>query len=314
MTLNLEPSPEDLPGTAAQTPSHAVRTVPRELVHCTVSEVLITDMSALNDNIFEVGARWPRSHSFFEPRAGIHNPMLLVETVRQAGMAIAHKFYGVPRAEKIVWQDVTYTVEEDGLRFDDADAELTLFVGAYEIRRRGARVAGMRLEYTVDRDGEPVASGQTTWSSLTPAAYARVRGERHIDPGTLVPLAPPVPPATAGRVRPEDVLLAATPLPNTFLLRVDQGNHRLFDHPQDHAPGMAVAEAARQAALLTLARPGAVALHGSFAFERYIELDEPCVVTVVPRPAEGDAYALQVTFEQLGRTAVTCQVDVVDRD
>jgi hypothetical protein len=314
MTLNFEPSPEDLPGTAAQTPSHAVRTVPRELVHCTVSEVLITDMSALNDNIFEVGARWPRAHSFFEPRGGVHNPMLLVETVRQAGMAIAHKFYGVPRAEKIVWQDVNYTVEEHGLRFDDSDAELTLYVGAFEIRRRGARVAGMRLEYTVDRDGEMVAFGETTWSSLTPAAYARVRGDHRADPDALVPLAPPVPHATVDRLRPEDVLLAATPLPNTFLLRVDQTNRRLFDHPQDHAPGMAVAEAARQAALLTLGRPGMVALQGSFTFERYIELDEPCIVTVVPQQVEGDRHTLRLTFEQLGRTAVTCQVDVVDRD
>jgi hypothetical protein len=283
-------------------------------VHCTVSEVLITEMSALNENIFEVGARWPRAHSFFEPRGGVHNPMLLVETVRQAGMAIAHRFYGVPRAEKIVWQNVNYAVDEAGLRYDDRDAELTLYVGAFEIRRRGARVAGMRLEYTVDRDGEMVAFGETIWSSLTPAAYARVRGERHVDLDALEPLAPPVPPASVGRVREDDVLLADTPLPDSFLLRVDQTNRRLFDHPQDHAPGMAVAEAARQAALRTVARPGAVALHGSFNFERYIELDAPCVVTVAPQRVHGDRHELRVTFEQLGHTAVTCQVDVVDRD
>src|SRR4051812_26459174 len=60
------------------------QTIPRSLVHrAAVSEVFVTDLNILGEGTFEVGAQWPRRHSFFGPRTpAFHDPMLYAETIR----------------------------------------------------------------------------------------------------------------------------------------------------------------------------------------------------------------------------------------
>lgn len=74
------------------------RTVDRALVHRdAIAEVLLTDIVQLDETSFEVAAQWSRSHRVYRPdRDGRHDPMLLLETVRQTGLALSHHGFGVP--------------------------------------------------------------------------------------------------------------------------------------------------------------------------------------------------------------------------
>jgi hypothetical protein len=74
---------------------------------------------------------------------------------------------------------------------------------------------------------------------------------------------------------------------------VDPGNTAMFEHAQDHVPGMVQMEAARQVALwqfteTTGAPPGDVTVHGlDTAFLAVAELDLPLLATAGrTRPAE----------------------------
>ncbi|WP_280409454.1 AfsA-related hotdog domain-containing protein [Nocardia brasiliensis] len=83
------------------------------------------------------------------------------------------------------------------------------------------------------------------------------RPRRGPPPGRPAPRAPPPPRGRLGREHPKNVLLAhgsrATAGGMSFRLAFDPAHPFFFDHPMDHVPGMLLLEAARQAALATLA-------------------------------------------------------------
>lgn len=75
-------------------------TVPKEFVHrAAVAEVLLTDWCRENDTRFVMAGQWPRGHSFFTPVGeGYHDPLIAAETIRQAGILLAHAEFGIPWA------------------------------------------------------------------------------------------------------------------------------------------------------------------------------------------------------------------------
>ncbi|MBP5935265.1 hypothetical protein F3K43_03990 [Streptomyces sp. LBUM 1476] len=83
---------------APQTPAWD-RTVPRHLVHRrSVAEVLLTDALRVSDTRFLIAAQWPLRHSTFRPDPeGRHDPVFVVETIRQMGLLIPRVFLGSPR-------------------------------------------------------------------------------------------------------------------------------------------------------------------------------------------------------------------------
>lgn len=289
------------------------QTVPRELVHrAAVSEVFVTDMRVVGDDRFVVGAQWPRAHSFYGPRAGgWHDPLLLVETVRQAGLLVAHQAYGVAQGDQFSWHEVSFSVNTRRMSPAERPAEVVLEVAARDVRARGRSVVGMGMRCACYRDGCRVGTCAVRWSRLSPAAYARVRGRRYgarSGPGQA-PRA--VAPGLVGRDVESDVLLAASPRADTWLLRVDTGHPVLFDHPIDHVPGMLTMEAARQAALLVTGQPRALPVRGAFAFTSYIELDEPCLVHADAQPAqEAGTVDVAVVLEQGDAVPATGAVEL----
>lgn len=299
--------PDVLPGAA---PVSFQQTVPRLLVHrVAVSEVFITDVQVADERTSHIGAQWPRAHSFFGPKMRLHDPMLLAETIRQATLAVAHRMFDVPHDAHFVLLELTYDVSERGLRLSSGPANITLVGRAIDIRKRKNTVAGMSLEYDCYRDGERVAGGTIRWRCISAASYARVRGDHHNAPHTSATEPMPVAPYLVGRHDESDVVLGASPLPDTWLLRVDTGHPVMFDHMVDHVPGMMVVEAARQAAQLLTGRPDMVPACGVFTYARYIELDEPCIVRA---EAHGDGV-VRVIFEQSGSVAVTAALKPLDR-
>jgi 2-oxo-3-(phosphooxy)propyl 3-oxoalkanoate synthase len=282
------------------------QTLPRHLVHrAAVSEVFVTSLAAVQDGVFQVGAQWPRAHQFFGPKLGLHDPMLLPETMRQAGLAVAHTYYNVPIGSYFLMREMSYEIDEEGLRLDCRPADVVLTLVAHDVRKRGKTVAGMTFEIELYRDDTRVGSGRVEWRCVSAATYARVRGDKAANTVVVGNQPAPVGPHLVGRHHEADVVLAPSAVDNLWLLRADTDHPVMFDHPVDHVPGMMALEAARQAALLTSGDPRAVPVNGTFVFDHYIELDEPCVVA-----GESTDGRVRVKFEQSGRTAVVGELEL----
>src|SRR2546428_4079849 len=136
------PLSEDLPGAE---PALLGETVPRTLVHrVSASEVFVTDLRVTGFNTFEVAARWPGSHDFYGPTTRYsHDPMLLIESMRQAGLMIAHVAFEVPGEFKFITHEKRFDIAPGGLYTDgDAAVDVVIAVTAHDIRRRGRGFAG----------------------------------------------------------------------------------------------------------------------------------------------------------------------------
>jgi hypothetical protein len=312
------PSIEHTTTQAAQSPfrsaeplhGHLTTTVPRELVHrAAVAEVVLTGWQRLGDAHFAMTAQWPRGHSFFTPVNGTHHdPLIAAETICQAGALLAHAEFGVPFAHQFLLDELAFTVRPEEIRVGGTPAALDLDVTCSKIKKRGHRLAGMCVETRVLRERRLAASGRISFSTITPAVYRRLRPQRVLDAGDR-PLPPtaPVAPAAVGRFSPTDVVLSPTGEPDRWQLRVDTCHPTLFDHQADHAPGMVLLEAARQAATAVLDRPSILPLGLDCAFMRYVELDLPCLIEALrlPKAAPEDPETVLVTGRQEGRPVFT---------
>lgn len=273
------------PKITVKSPTRAVdfqQTIPRRLVHrAAVSEVFVTDLNILGEGRFEVGAQWPRRHGFFGPRTpSSHDPMLYVETCRQAGLLIAHRAYGIPLGYSFLSDHKTYAVDEAGLATMGRPVDVVLQVSAHEVQYRGKNVSGGRFGFACFRDGHRIGFGDESWRTISPAVYRRVRGDHFSATPFQAKVLPTVTPALVGRERAEDVLVAATPTPGTWSLQFDPDHPVLFDHAVDHVPGMVLMEGARQAALLAIGDPRALPVFAEFEFENYVEYDAECLLVV----------------------------------
>lgn len=281
------------------------QTVPRRLVHRTaVAEVFVTGLRQVSDALFHVAGQWPRTHAYFEIRNGRrHDPFLFLETIRQAGLLVAHTGLGVPVGHQFLFHRNSYTVDPRGLACGDRPVEVLI---AVSVPPRSERRTGRRqMTFSCTREDAHTGSAAVAWSAVSPAVYARIRGGRPAPSPTPQPR--PVAAELVGRRRGEDVVLSPTDDPRAWLLRINHGHPVMFDHPVDHVPGMVAMEAVRQAAMLATGRPSAVARSGTFAFHRYIELDRPCVVSV---DATGATGRIRVRLRQGGQTVGDCALDL----
>jgi hypothetical protein len=282
------------------------QTIPRNLVHrAAVSEVFVTDLNILGEGLFEIGAQWPRRHSFFGPLTpASHDPLLYAETVRQAGLLIAHRGYGVPMGHSFLSDWKAYEVSQEGLATVGRPVDVVLRATARDVQLRGKNVAGMRFDFDCFRDGRHIGTASDRWRCVSSAVYRRVRGEHFAATPFQASMPSPVEPALVGRDSAEDVLVGETSVPGGLALRFDPDHAVLFDHVVDHIPAMVLAEAARQAALLKVGDPAALPVRAEFDYESYVEFDADCLVTAeeVEVAADG-ARVVRVVFEQNGTTA-----------
>lgn len=257
--------------------------VPRHLVHrAAVAEVLLTDSRPAGADRFQLAAQWPRSHAFFEPdKWGRHDPMLVLETVRQAGLLLAHRHYNAPQGHLFVLREIECDVDVDALAVGSRPANLVLDAACRDVKVRDGLLRSMRLAVSFSRGGVPLATAGGAFLCLAPHQYdaLRWRGlQRSV--ASPQPCPPRQPPSTVGRARSRDVVLGPREFTGSgstgWRLAVDTGHPVLFDHPLDHVPGMVVLEAARQAAnaLHACARPPSTWTL-SAAFDRFAELDRP---------------------------------------
>jgi hypothetical protein len=285
-------------------------TVPSQYVHrAAIAEVLLTSWRPEAPDSFSVTAQWPRCHSFYTPVAGhrCQDPMLGAETVRQAGLLLAHAEFGVPLGHQFLVSELSFETTPEALRVSSTPTDLELQVSCHDIVRRGDRLTGMRYEVKFLRDGVLAGSGHAKYTCTSPSVYRRLRADRVLGP--LPELAPECPVAV-GRTDPRDVVL--TPFDGgSRQLRVNLSHPALFDHPLDHVPGMLLLEAARQAALAASFPESVLPVALDVEFLRYTELDQPCVVTTARGQTGSDGRTpIKVTATQEGEAVFTSTVTV----
>jgi hypothetical protein len=280
-------------------------TVPRQLVHrAAVAETLLTGWRRTAADRFSVTAQWPRTHGLHvSADRSAYDPLLVVETVRQSGMLIAHTEYQVPLDHHFVLQEFEVRTLPQHLAVGAVPAELTVDVVFVDVQYRGRRPVGARYTAEVLRDGDRVATTRVAFTCTSEPVYRRLRGGRTAATAVPLPLPPPLPAVIVGRALPADVVLAPSGRPDLWRLRVDTAHPVFFDHPLDHVPGTLLLEAARQA---VRARTAGTRSPASFriAFHRYAELDEPAWIAA----ADGDGADVQVVGTQGESTVFTCTV------
>lgn len=289
--------------------------VPKQLVHKNAAhEVLLTGWRPTGPSAYRVSARWPRRHRIYGARRGLHDPQLLLETIRQTFPLLSHAVFDVPLGHQLIWDQFSYALVPEGLSVDaPGGEEVELDVVCQDLRRRGTRVTALTLAYVVSRAGVPLATAQSRFTVQTPAVYQRLRAGRGDAPQQMsraVPLTFPIPAARAGRSAPRDVTLAATDRSHRWQLRVDTAHPAYFDHPVDHVPGALLLDAAGQAAQALACPAPVLAVAMECEFSRYVELDRPCWVealTLLPDSTRRDRA--RVTFQQ-GAEDPSCALTV----
>ncbi|TDT23050.1 A-factor biosynthesis hotdog protein [Streptomyces sp. BK208] len=256
-------------------------TVAREFVHrAAFAEVFLTGWRATGQDTFTVTAQWPRSHSFYTSEHGVHDPMLMAETVRQTFPLLAHAAYGMPFGYQLSWSHFQLTLNPQAMRIERTPAEIELRVRCSDIRYQRGLPASMSMDIEALRDGATLAVAGTRFGCHSPKIYERLRAGRagvsEVFAGAPRPT-DPAPCAAVGRTRREDVVLSPSGTPRRWQLRLDTDHPVLFDHAVDHAPGMVLLEAVRQAATAASAGFGPGILTAlDIVFHRYVEFGSPC--------------------------------------
>ncbi|MEG8276557.1 ScbA/BarX family gamma-butyrolactone biosynthesis protein [Streptomyces sp. AHA2] len=243
------------------------------------NEVLLRSWRRTASDSFTVTAAWPAAHPFYASRQGLHDPLLLCETVRQTLPLLSHGAYQVPFGHQLLWKDFDWTLDPAAAYADGDPAELELHITCDEVTYRRERASAVSLRAEVQRGGRGLATAHSRFTIQDRTVYNRLRGayaDAAAATARAVPLPPPAGLTAFGRDRFADVVLAATDLPDRWQLRVDTTHPFLFDHVVDHAPGMLLLEAARQAALATAHPRSAVVTGMDSDFVKYAELDAPC--------------------------------------
>ncbi|MDA5283745.1 ScbA/BarX family gamma-butyrolactone biosynthesis protein [Streptomyces sp. NPDC054904] len=277
-------------------------TVPREYVHrSAVAEVFLTGYERIGDDVFRVSAQWPRAHMFFTSADGLsHDPVQAAETIRQAGLLLAHAEYGVPLTHNALVWSLGFKTEPAEMFIGTSPSDLELIVVCRDFAWQGNRFSGF-IEVTLRRGDRIAATGSGLFSCVSPAVYRRLRGEYATASSSLRmgPYPAPIPAELAGRISPADVVLAAGDRPGRWLLSPNFGHPVLFEHANDHHPGMVLIEAARQAACGVLEGEAFKPTGIDSFFHSYAELDTPCwIETEVAHSTDPAVRIVQVTGHQ----------------
>ncbi|MEV1026144.1 ScbA/BarX family gamma-butyrolactone biosynthesis protein [Streptomyces sp. NPDC050264] len=298
------------------------QTVPRTLVHrSALSEVFLTDSRPLDDVSYLAGAQLPPSHAYFTdhttPQAV--DPLLLLECCRQAETHAVHAHFGADATTRFVLE--SWSADLPGLAepaSGPGPSNLVIEVETLRPHLTGTTLRGMAYRMRLSLSGAYMGEVSMRVKYVSTEVYRMLRGRA----GTVLPTSDDyraadapglVAPERVGRRRAENVVLLDPAVQDDRLrarLRVAGEHPSLFDHAQDHLPGMVLMEAGRQAALLAAEEFLDVPANRwtitgfSASFRAYTELDRP-VTVVAHRPEDaahpsGRAVEVAVRFEQEG--------------
>ncbi|MFG2523117.1 ScbA/BarX family gamma-butyrolactone biosynthesis protein [Streptomyces sp. NPDC048527] len=289
--------------------------VTKELVHKhDASQVLLTDFGRIGEDEFLITADWTDTSRLMSTQDSRRDDaVLLTETIRQTFPLLAHAGYEVPFGHHLLWDEYRYALCLDALGRGGAGGRPQLHIKCYDIVRRRGVVSALSLDITVLRDGEQLATAHTRFDIQPAAIYRRLRGARG-DALEMLALARsrPLPPPVSGASEEfRDAVLSPTDERDRWQLRIDTHHPMYFDHPSDHAPGILLLEAAKQAARAVRHPRAGVTEAMETVFHRYVELDSPCRVDAQPLPDDQQGRArILVTMHQEDKLCFTALVSV----
>ncbi|WP_051388914.1 ScbA/BarX family gamma-butyrolactone biosynthesis protein [Arthrobacter sp. 35W] len=267
--------------------------LPRELVHRrAVSEVFITDFVHCGNGRSLAGAQWPRWHVFYGSNLPGVDSALVAETLRQAVIVVAHQ-RGVPLTHKFLLPHMELSVgtaDFDGREPVEVVVELDVVDSAGPADAPSSLTVAARFLH----DGTEIGTGTASARMLSAAAYERYRQPRA--PSSIPGAGRLLEPGIVGHHSIRNVVLGAAVRPLAWPLHIDQSHPIFFDHPLDHAPGMLLLEAARQALRAASGAPDADFSGFRADFFRMVEFNQPVEVTVsLPGPGQAmDAVAVDI--------------------
>ncbi|MFF4957329.1 AfsA-related hotdog domain-containing protein [Streptomyces sp. NPDC001222] len=302
-----------------------VRSVDRRLLHRrALSEVFLTDTSAVDDQRFLAGAQLPSSHAYFTDHVGhtVVDPILLLECARQAETCGAHRHLGVDDETKFVLQSWSMRLPGLFAGCSGDPAELVMEVTTDRPAAAGAAARSVTYAMRFLLSGQEVGEVRMAVGYLSSTTYSFIRSKRRGSPPVSSDDVAAVPATVdardVGRADPVNALLV-DPVRDgegiTAGVRIPSDNPSMFDHAQDHLPGMVLTEAARQAALLSGARllgqpaDGTTLVGFDLGFTRFAELDAPTTVSAVPDGESDGIRTFRVVFRQDGEEIASGTVD-----
>ncbi|MDT9695515.1 ScbA/BarX family gamma-butyrolactone biosynthesis protein [Streptomyces sp. P17] len=274
------------------------------LVHRTHrKDVLPTGITKLDDRHYTVSTRWPADHRRFTDEQGNFLPSLVIESIRQAVILVAHDGLGVPLGHQFLVSAAHHRVDPNRLLAPEAPARLDLDVSIHDLKHRRGVPSSLEARVVLRVDGEIIGTGGGDCSVMTAEVYRRLRRGRTETAWTAAlaaPLPAPVPVHSVGRTHDCDVALAPGDEPGHWLLRADVSNELMFDHPNDHMPAMVLLDAAQQAAHIVFEGRPFLPSSCVVSCSRYVEFDSPCTVRADLKEEAGRGYVLSVTGHQGG--------------
>ncbi|MFE4513142.1 ScbA/BarX family gamma-butyrolactone biosynthesis protein [Kitasatospora sp. NPDC056783] len=297
------------------------RTVDRYLVHReSLGEVFLTDLQRIDEDRYAVAAQLPRSHAYYGDhllRPNTYDPVLLLEACRQATLAGAHQFFEVPGNNKFILTHLTASLTHPRwITVGQSPFPLTMRVSTVDRKEREGRTTG--IDSTIELSVEGTVLGRATVGLRfkTPSGYLALRLNNR--DGAALPTSAghptrlpgsPVAPYLVGRTNPDNVVLVDAQTDGETArarLRIPADHPSMFDHAQDHLPGMVLVEAARQLALLTVLDARGVSAVKAFPidldaiFTSFGELEEDTVLTAELGEPRGLAEDERFSYTQGG--------------
>ncbi|SEC79123.1 ScbA/BarX family gamma-butyrolactone biosynthesis protein [Streptomyces sp. TLI_105] len=287
------------------------RTISRRFVHrASVTEVFLTDAAVAGADRFLVGAQLPRNHALYRPETtGQCDFMLLVETVRQAGIFLSHRYHDVPLGHHFIFKALSLRIGDPAaLRVGCGPLAVVLDVKVVTpAGGRNPRRFDARFDMVIEVGGRECARASAGVVVIDSVRYGRLRQR-----GRVAETAPVEPGTPAYGTAADDVddrhVLRSVPAAEErprpagareWRLHVDPTHPGYFEHPSDHVPGMLLLEAFRQAAREATGGAALTSLDADFAV--FGELAE--AVAVEAAPTEDGRVRLSAT--QGGRVLAT---------
>ncbi|MCW8377065.1 ScbA/BarX family gamma-butyrolactone biosynthesis protein [Streptomyces justiciae] len=320
--LLLAPGPE-APALPAHPQLSYLQPVPRHMVHrAAIAEVFLTDAVRTDEHSFLVAAQWPRDHAVYSPGSdGTSDPLLFMETIRQALVYLAHAYYDVPLTHRFIGFGSEFEITDPAaLRIGGEPVPVVLEAEWVWVGNRPPNRFGMRLEVVLTVGGRTCGRGALHVVAVDDKRYAMLRGRGAKPRGVAVTGPAPralerVHPAAVGRLRAKDSVLVREHTDTPWQLLIDVEHPIFFDHPSDHVPLMVTLEGFRQLGHLLL-HPGDMARgagHGLLGMEvdcqAFGELDAPIDLVVRERQPDTGSGTTRLTLDavQNGASVATCR-------
>ncbi|MER7764663.1 AfsA-related hotdog domain-containing protein [Streptomyces sp. NPDC097619] len=307
--------------------------VTRRLVHLPRPPAEPGSGSGTAGERFVLAAGLPCGPSLFRDASGGHDTQLFTEIVRQLGLSLGHRYFGVPAERACLFVRMGWSVPDPAVWRAGAAGgrpRMSMDIGAVPTKVVGGVPRGLRLTGALDIDGAPGCAGSAELVFLPPAvarthratsrlAAVSAGGPRPDGAGAVRPSAAP---GAVGRAEAADVVVSVPEgrgEVTTTAIVVDPGHPVFFLDGTDSVPGLLLVEAVRQTALLAAGRrhgfaPAETALTGlAVHFRGFAELDLPLSCTAVTGPVGRDGAGrpcatVRLTVSQLGKVTAEAEI------